>query len=41
MTFTIPVWVFWVVGIPIGVVVVGLAILGLTFISVFGKGINF
>lgn len=38
MTVHIPVWVLWLVGIPFGVLVFALALLGLYVLNSFSKG---
>jgi hypothetical protein len=38
IAFHIPTWVFWVVGIPSGLIVLALAALGIAFMRCFGDG---
>lgn len=35
MSITIPVWCLWLIGVPLGIVVLGTAIIGLCFIISF------
>ncbi|WP_268957582.1 hypothetical protein [Paenibacillus albiflavus] len=38
MTFTIPILLMWVIGIPLGLVIIFLAVIGIMFISAFKDG---
>lgn len=38
IAFTIPTWVLWLVGIPVGIIIVALAVIGLMFIWAFRGG---
>lgn len=38
MTFTIPIWLLWVVGIPLVLVIVFLAVIGIMFLWAFKDG---
>ncbi|MGL5130834.1 MAG: hypothetical protein ACRC7D_22475 [Aeromonas popoffii] len=37
MTFTIPEWLIWVVGVPVGIAALGAAAIGVAFIISFGS----
>lgn len=37
MTITIPIWLLWVLGIPLGLIVLFLAVVGIGAISAFTK----
>lgn len=40
IAFHIPTWLFWVVGIPTGILVIALAVLGAAFMRCFSDGIR-
>ena len=37
MTVTIPEWLMWVVGVPVGIAVLGAAAIGVAFVVSFGS----
>ena len=39
IAFTIPVWLMWLIGIPAGIVTIGLVVIGFMFIWAFKDGI--
>jgi len=39
INFSIPEWVLWVVGVPTGIALVGLSIIGALFLWEFRKGL--
>ena len=40
IAFTIPTWLLWLIGIPIGIAVIGLAVIGASFMWSFRDGIG-
>jgi hypothetical protein len=40
-SFAIPMWVFWIIGIPLGLVILFCAWIGIMFLWAFGKEVYF